>query len=194
VIRNPQHNMGGRLQTATLSERHTSTIWWTCVWIVLATLGAGSHAADEPAIRLVGRDGETVSLSAAEVAAMSHIEVTGKEKGGTTATYSGINVASLLAKVGVPAGEDLRGQWLRCHVVVSASDGYQVAFGIAEFEDSFTDHRIILADRRNGEALDAKHGPLQIVVPHEKRQSRWVRMVTEIRIVDAQEAATPNTN
>lgn len=164
----------------------------TCL-AVFAVAGA-VHAGDAQAVRIVGRDGEPISLSAADFAALPRVEVTAKEKGGSSATFSGVNVADLLAKAGMPQGDKLRGDWLRCHVLVVASDGYQVAFGIAEFDDSFTDQRIILADRRNGEALDAKHGPLQIVVPHEKRQSRWVRMVTEIRIDDAQESAAPDTN
>jgi len=164
-----------------------AAIGLAAVLVVTAT-----RAGDAPAVRLHGRDGETVSLSAADLAAMPHIAVDGREKGGAIAQFGGVNVGNLLAKAGVPQGDELRGEWLRCHVVVTASDGYQVAFVLAEFDSSFTEHQIVLADTRNGETLDATHGPLQIIVPHEKRHSRWVRMVTDIRIVDGQKNSPPD--
>jgi hypothetical protein len=40
----------------------------------------------------------------------------------------------------------------------------------------------MIADRRNGEALAEKEGPLRIVVPGEKRQARWVRQLTGISV------------
>ena len=46
----------------------------------------------------------------------------------------------------------------------------------------FTDRIIMIADRRNGEALAEKEGPLRIVVPGEKRQARWVRQLTGISV------------
>ena len=44
---------------------------------------------------------------------------------------------------------------------------------------------VILADTRDGQPLEKYKGPFQVVVPGEKRQARWVRMVKEIRLVDS---------
>jgi hypothetical protein len=39
-----------------------------------------------------------------------------------------------------------------------------------------------LVDRCDGKPLSAQEGPLRIVVPGEKRHSRWVRQVVALRI------------
>lgn len=41
----------------------------------------------------------------------------------------------------------------------------------------------MLAYALNGKPLEAHDGPLQIVVPAEKRRARWVRGVAVIRVV-----------
>lgn len=51
--------------------------------------------------------------------------------------------------------------------------------------DGKTDQIIRLADRRDGKPLGAGAGPLQIVVPHEKRAGRWIRQVSRLEIRQA---------
>ena len=68
---------------------------------------------------------------------------------------------------------------------MEAADEYRAIFALAELDPGFTDRVIILADTRDGEPLEKYKGPFQIVVPGEKRQARWVRMVKEIRVVDS---------
>jgi len=55
------------------------------------------------------------------------------------------------------------------YVVVEAADGYRATFALAELDPTFTDRVILLADRRDGKPLSAQSGPLQIVVPGEKK-------------------------
>jgi hypothetical protein len=38
---------------------------------------------------------------------------------------------------------------------------------------------------RDGKPLSETEGPLRIVVPHDKRQARWVRQVTSLTICQA---------
>ena len=45
------------------------------------------------------------------------------------------------------------------------------------------DSGIILADKREGQTLAANEGPLRIVVPHDKRPTRSLRLLREIDIV-----------
>jgi hypothetical protein len=45
------------------------------------------------------------------------------------------------------------------------------------------DSGIILADKREGQALAANEGPLRIVVPHDERPTRSLRLLREIDIV-----------
>ena len=38
----------------------------------------------------------------------------------------------------------------------------------------FNNLTFLLADRRNGKELDESEGKLRIVIPHEKRHTRWI--------------------
>ena len=74
---------------------------------------------------------------------------------------------------------------MRAYVTVDARDEYRGVFALPEFDADFTDRIIILAYERDGIPLDEKTGPLQIIVPSEKKHARWVRMVKEIRVCDS---------
>jgi hypothetical protein len=49
-----------------------------------------------------------------------------------------------------------------------------------ELAPSFTDRTILLADRRDGKPLSDREGPLQVIVPGEKKHARWVRQVVRL--------------
>ena len=67
-------------------------------------------------------------------------------------------------------------------VVVEAADGYRAAFALAELDPAFIDRVILLADHRDGKSLAAKDGPLQIIVPGEKKHARWVKQVIRLKV------------
>jgi hypothetical protein len=48
------------------------------------------------------------------------------------------------------------------------------------------DKVVLIVDKRDGKPLDAKEGPLRLVVPDEKMHARWVRQVTGFVIKRAQ--------
>jgi len=100
-----------------------------------------------------------------------------------SATYSGVSLRDLLKDVGVPSGESLHGKAFSTTIVVSATDGYQVAFSIAELDESVGNLQVLVADAEDGKPLADGAGPLRLVVPSDKRPARWVRMVKTIRIV-----------
>jgi hypothetical protein len=66
--------------------------------------------------------------------------------------------------------------------MVRAADGYMVVFALAEVDPAFAVREIILADKRDGQPLDAKEGPFRIVAPGHKRPARWARQVVELRV------------
>ncbi len=107
-----------------------------------------------------------------------------------TATYNGVLLQELLKEAGVPAGENLRGKALTTCIIVSANDGYQVTFSLAELDEGLGNVQVLVADSGDGKAFDQKPGgekigPLRLVVPSDKRPARWVRMVKSIRVVAA---------
>src|SRR5271168_2172204 len=63
-----------------------------------------------------------------------------------TQVYEGVLVEDLLKKAGVPQGEQLRGPAMATYVLVEAADNYRVGFSLEEFNSSFQDSEIIVAD------------------------------------------------
>jgi DMSO/TMAO reductase YedYZ molybdopterin-dependent catalytic subunit len=100
-----------------------------------------------------------------------------------TAVYSGVPLRDLLKDAGVPVGENLRGKAMTACIIVSASDGYQVAFSIPELDEGIGNLSVLVADSEDGKPLAPGAGPLRLVVPSDKRPARWVRMVKAIRVV-----------
>lgn len=99
-----------------------------------------------------------------------------------TEVYEGVPLAALLLKVGVPHGEQLRGAAMTSYVLVEAADDYRVVFSLAELDSSFQDSDVLLADTMNGMPLTPDQGPFKLVVPHEKRPARWIKMVKSVTV------------
>ena len=96
--------------------------------------------------------------------------------------YDGVALHDLLHRAGVPEGENLRGAAMATYVVAEGADGYRVVFSLAELDPGTSDSGVIVADNVDGAPLDAKHGPFQLVVPHDKRAARWVRMLKSLTV------------
>lgn len=147
---------------------------------LVATVASG--AAAQAAIEVVPGNGKTLSVA---LAGLPRQTATADDHG-TRITFEGVLVRDVLAKAGVPLGEKLHGPTaLTSFVLATARDSHKVIFSIAELDAGFTDQIILLADRRDGKPLDANAGPLQIVVPHEKRAGRWIRQVNRREVRQA---------
>ncbi len=150
-----------------------------------ATVVSAQDTPAEAVLVLQGTTGDPIRLSPSEFKKLPHIEVDAIDHSGHKGLYSGVPLRALLDKLGVPGGEKLRGKWIGSYVAVDAADNYRAVFGLAELDPAFNDKTIILADLCNGEPLDKKHGPFQVIAPAEKRQARWVYAVREIRVIDS---------
>jgi DMSO/TMAO reductase YedYZ molybdopterin-dependent catalytic subunit len=100
-------------------------------------------------------------------------------------TYEGVLLEDLLAKAGVPQGEQLRGASMATYVIAEATDGYRVVFSLAERDSGILESEVIVADTMDGAPLSAQQGPFRLVAPPEKRPARWVRMLKSITVVRA---------
>ena len=67
-------------------------------------------------------------------------------------------------------------------MLVTSSDGYQVAVGLAEADPGTRPNRIILADRSDGAPLGLAAGPFQLVIEGDIRPARSARMVSAIEV------------
>ncbi len=138
-------------------------------------------AADVLRVSVPGSPALTFELS--DLRSMPHVHVSGREHDGQTHDYQGISLHDILVKAGAPSGEKLRGPALQLVVVASARDGYRAAFSLAETDPALTDKAILIADLKDGSALNEAQGPLRLVVPDEKREARWVRQLTRIEVI-----------
>jgi DMSO/TMAO reductase YedYZ molybdopterin-dependent catalytic subunit len=102
-------------------------------------------------------------------------------------TYEGVLLEELLRRAGAPHGEQLRGPLMTAYVVVEAADGYRVLFALAELDSDFVNSEVLVADTVDGGPIDAKRGPFRLVVPHDKRPARWVRMLKAITVSSPKE-------
>ena len=103
---------------------------------------------------------------------------------GKAANLEGVWLRDVLLRAGAPMGRSMHGRDTALIVVLTARDGYVATFALADFDPSFRDRPILLADRRDGEPLFEKTGPLQLVAADENRDSRWIRQIAKIELVD----------
>lgn len=135
-------------------------------------------------LTLRGPDGKSLTLSPADLASMPHktISVMNAHTK-TNETYSGIPLSDLLAKVGAPQGESVKGPKFMLGVVATGTDNYSVLFALAEVDPSIHTGDVIVADSMGGQPL-GKDGAFKLVSSEEKRPARWVRNLATLSVVD----------
>jgi len=132
-------------------------------------------------------DHKAVVLSAAELRTVSHISVTiHNSHTNADEEYSGVRLSDLLAKLGAPLGNELRGKALANYIVATGSDGYKAVLALGEVDFSFHPGEVLVADTMNGKPLDAHSGPFKLVVTEDKRPARSVRNLTTIELKSVQ--------
>jgi hypothetical protein len=129
--------------------------------------------------------GKQVVLSRTDLEALPHIKVTASEHS-SPVNFEGITLKSALERAGIVFGESMKGKRLSNCLLVEAADGYRVVIALPELDPAFTDKQILLVFLRDGKPLGEKEGPYRSVIPDEKRMARWVRQITNLRIVDVQ--------
>jgi hypothetical protein len=131
-------------------------------------------------------DHKSVVLSAAELKAISHISVTiHNSHTNADEEYSGVRLSDLLARIGAPLGNALRGKALANYIVATGSDGYKAVIALGEVDPSFHPGEVLVADTMDRNPLDAHSGPFKLVVTEDKRPARAVRNLVSIELKEA---------
>jgi DMSO/TMAO reductase YedYZ molybdopterin-dependent catalytic subunit len=148
--------------------------------------GAASLTTSTPAALTVSGDvAKPLSLSLEDLRQQPRQTISVKnEHSGKDEMYEGTSLAGLLKRAGVPQGSALRGKAMTTYVLAEGSDGYKVIFSLAELDSDFEDSGVIVADTADGKPVGDKLGPVRLVVPHDKRATRWVRMLRSIQVVN----------
>jgi hypothetical protein len=152
-------------------------------WILAGALALATTQANAQTLKLEGQAGQHAVVTAAELAALPH-ETIKVVFHGQAHAFEGAPLAALLAKVGAPAGEAIKGRELATVVRVTARDGYQVVLGLAETDPGTRAGRVIVADREDGRPLGADDGPFRLVVSDDLRPARSARQVERLEVLN----------
>jgi DMSO/TMAO reductase YedYZ molybdopterin-dependent catalytic subunit len=161
--------------------------------LVSAIMAAGQAPTTAPSsavstadvvLTVTGAVDRPLSLSLADLQHLPRttLKVTNSHEGEEEA-YEGVLLSTLLKEAGIPQGENLRGALMASYLLVQGGDGYRVVLSLAETDVSFQDSQILVADRMNGQPIGSAEGPLRLVLPHDLRPGRWVRMLQSIKVV-----------
>jgi DMSO/TMAO reductase YedYZ molybdopterin-dependent catalytic subunit len=155
---------------------------WVALLFLLSFLTGMSSAQDKSA-KLLSVNGDVekpLQLSLSDLSKMPRRSVKTKNHDGKDVIYDGVELREVLSRAGVRFGEEMRGKAVATYVLIQAADKYEAVFALPELDPAFADRLILLADSADGKPLTDSNGPFQIIVPDEKRHSRWVRQVIAI--------------
>ena len=135
-------------------------------------------------LKVVGLNGQSITLTSQAVAALPHKTVSVfNAHSKVNETYSGVPLGDLLAKVGIPSGEQMRGKLFLTAIVAEGTDHYSVLYALAEIDPSVHSGDVIVADSVNNQKLE-KDGAFKLVSTEEKRPARWVRNLASLSVVE----------
>ena len=147
-----------------------------------AMVGALPTGAAPGTVVVRGLNGQSETLTAADIAKLPHEHVTLDHNGQTT-DFSGPLVSDMLRDVGAPLGVRLHGSGVNDVVYVTAADKYRVVLSLAEVDPSFhKGAKVILADLADGKPLPPKEGPYRLVVDGDLKPSRAAYSVVLIEL------------
>jgi DMSO/TMAO reductase YedYZ molybdopterin-dependent catalytic subunit len=151
--------------------------------LVLGLSGRARAQDSVAAVRVVGLGGDALTYDRARLGGLPAVEIPLTFRDGTRHRFRGPTLSSLLADAGQPDGTDLRGPLARTGVLIRAADGYSVLLSLADLDPALADRRVILATSLDGAPLPAREGPYRVVLEGDDRPPRWIRQVTEVRLV-----------
>ncbi len=161
--------------------------------LALALAGGAVRAAPAPqpaplppaaGLQAIGDAGQAVSLTTADLAALPRETVSAAPTHDSAPRrYEGARLTDVLRAVGAPLGPRLHGPAVRDVVVATGADGYRAVFSLAETDPAnHAGARILIADRVDGAPLDAKEGPLRLVVDGDLRPARSVHNLVRVEV------------
>jgi len=123
-----------------------------------------------------------LSLTAEDLDKMPRATATLTADGNTT-TYEGVLLYDILAKAGWQFGRGMTGKGMASYLIVTAKDGYQVVFALAEIDPMFGGAKVIIADKADSAALPATQQPFRVVAPGDKMHARSIYSLLKIEVV-----------
>jgi DMSO/TMAO reductase YedYZ molybdopterin-dependent catalytic subunit len=152
-----------------------------------------ASATAEAGLKVLGTVAQELSLSLDDLKKFPRKSVSTKGHDDQMHQYDGVPIGAILEKAGVPQGSALRGKSMALTIVAEGSDGYRAVFSLAELDQDFAAETVLIVDSTDGQPLAPDQGPLRLIVPGDKRQGRWVRMLKSITVLNLSGNLLPNT-
>ncbi|WP_439555949.1 molybdopterin-dependent oxidoreductase, partial [Dyadobacter sp.] len=122
--------------------------------LLLILCATFSSLAQNTATLSIGGEVTTpLKLKLTDFAGFKQVSHKVKDRDGKEHVFAGVALIELLEKAGVTTGAKLRGENLAKYVLISAADGYEVLYSLAEIDPEFTDQAILLATTKDGHPL-----------------------------------------
>lgn len=159
-----------------------SVLRMACVVLALAfsVVVARTQVAPEPAMEISG-GANPVALKLDELAKLPQVTLTvtfNTSKGVQTADYTGPRLWDVIRTTGLLDGFEHNAELAKT-LLVTASDGYRIAFSIGELSPEFGNATALLALETDGKRLARG---FQIVVQGDKRGARAIHDIVSIEM------------
>jgi DMSO/TMAO reductase YedYZ molybdopterin-dependent catalytic subunit len=165
------------------------------VWVALLI----GRAAAEPlpdrvsggvALRVSGAVQHPLTLTMPDLRALPAAEPSW-ERDGQSHRARGVDLLALVDRAGLKLDPAVKNHRLRFAVVATGGDGYQAVFSLGELMPSLGGKGAIAAYEQDGGPLAERSGPLELISAGDKAPNRWVRGLTELRVVDLNSTHEP---
>lgn len=153
------------------------------VVLALVTLSFAAMAKDKASIALSGVGVMPGPLTEADLARFPMTEMEASfmtSKGMETGRYKGVLLWTVLEDRGLAKLAGDHHEDLQHTLLVTAADGYKIAFSIGEIAPDFGNRAILIATERDGKSLQDEG--FRLVVPSDSRGARSVRSVVSIEV------------
>ena len=98
--------------------------------------------------------------------------------------FRGVPLLKVIERAEPKANLDRKNAALALAVVVEARDRYAAAFSLCELRDEYGHAPAFVAVEIDRRPLEADRGPVELIVPNDRKSSRWVHSVARIHVVD----------
>ncbi|NIJ52522.1 molybdopterin-dependent oxidoreductase [Dyadobacter arcticus] len=158
-----------------------------CIAVLLLFFGVtfSSLAQNTATLSIGGEVTTPLELKLSDLSSFKQVSHKVKDRDGKEHVFAGVALIELLEKAGVTTGAKLRGENLAKYLLITAADGYEVLYSLAEIDPEFTDQIILLATTKDGQPFGTGEGPFRIITPNDKKPARWIREVRSIKVAFA---------
>ncbi|MGV3601251.1 MAG: molybdopterin-dependent oxidoreductase [Dyadobacter fermentans] len=153
--------------------------------MLMCALVTQVHAQTTATLTVSGEVATPLELKPQDLVAMKQNSQKVKDRDGKEHEFKGVALIEILEKAGVTTGAKLRGENLAKYALITAADGHEVLYALAEIDPEFTDQVILLATEKDGQPLPSGEGPFRIITAKDKKPARWIREVRSIKIAFA---------